>query len=213
ALSALLAAACGGAVRADDGNGTGGASGGGTTGGASSSGGGVSFAGGAAGEIVASGAGGSGGQFVVPPEPAAHPPESCASTRQAQIQFSTGSDIDAGPRDGGVADAGMTEAGTVVDAGAIACYVTIPDYPPGDPFDPDLVNVSVLVGLFSTVAYYVGAAAACRTTPPATFEWYYDDPVGPKRIAFCADACEEFRRIGIDVVRIDRGCGGPRRVP
>jgi len=209
-------AACGGAVKTEEAAGAGGSFGGGS-GGSNTAGEGIHFDRGGAGASVATGAGGfssgAAGEGIIASPPSDLPPdEPCAPPKPMTVEFSIDLDGDAGRKDGGAADSGAGDARAKVDAGGLSCWGRIPDYAPPNRFEPNRVNVQVGVGTSSVIAPYVGDRAACRPTIPMTFEWYYDDPVMPVRIEFCADTCEAFRRMGVDVVAVVLGCA-TRLVP
>jgi hypothetical protein len=75
---------------------------------------------------------------------------------------------------------------TRTDSRALPCEWTIPEPPPGETFDPNLVNVTITASGATQTLGNVAAAADCAV---AAGGWYYDDPSGPSRILVCPETC------------------------
>ncbi len=86
---------------------------------------------------------------------------------------------------------------------ALPCAYDIPEAPPGEEFDPTLVNVE----------YTPGSGAAPETLPNVgsrdrcTGEgWYYDDPTNPGKVLLCPNSCLRIEGDAAGAVNVAFGC-------
>jgi hypothetical protein len=96
------------------------------------------------------------------------------------------------------------EISTAVSQVAIACSWLIPDPPEGEVFDPDLVNMEIVVDDEVMEIGYVEDPELCDLVEHG---WYYDDPDDPTEIFVCPQTCDLFQQaIDSAEVNIIFGC-------
>jgi hypothetical protein len=98
----------------------------------------------------------------------------------------------------------LIEALLSIQKAAIACTFELPAASmPGEAVDPGKVNVNYHDGSGGIVTMpRVDGAAAC----PATYGWYYDDPVMPKNVLLCPETCKAVQNNPNALIKILLGC-------
>jgi hypothetical protein len=85
---------------------------------------------------------------------------------------------------------------------SVPCVYDVPEPPPGEEFDPFLVNVVVNFGDGRTTTVgFAGSRDECDGDG-----WYYDDPEDPSRIEMCPATCTRLENDADAEVRIAFGC-------
>jgi hypothetical protein len=99
----------------------------------------------------------------------------------------------------------ITETMTVIETQELACEWGIPDAPPGETFDPTLVNVTLAVdgGAAENIGG-VPSEADCAIS--GGFGWYYDDPAAPTTIVACPESCAAIEAAMNPTVEVLLGC-------
>jgi len=90
----------------------------------------------------------------------------------------------------------------------LSCSIELPQSAPGtgQSLDFDKVRVRFTASSSQTVTEYPRTDNA--VTCGANSAWYYDDPLAPKRIVFCRDACQA---LGAGDLKVELGCA-PQRI-
>lgn len=83
--------------------------------------------------------------------------------------------------------------------GSLGCAFTLPDTPPDEPLDPELLNVAFTPeGQDQDVYFRVDSESECG----GNRAWYYDNPANPTSVQLCPAACSQVsKKVGqVDVV-------------
>ncbi len=117
-----------------------------------------------------------------------------------------------------IAERGGTESAFLIDTGdpeqtnvafrqvidtirgnSLSCNITIPEPPPGQTFDQELVNVSATSG---GQGVPLGYSADC-SVPDA---WRFDDEAAPSVIELCPDVCTRVQQDAAATLDVEFGC-------
>ncbi|MBI5486043.1 MAG: hypothetical protein HY905_01785 [Deltaproteobacteria bacterium] len=90
-------------------------------------------------------------------------------------------------------------ATAVERASRVDCTISIPEPPPGETFQRDMINVLVDDGSGSVAVYKVPSAADCDDRGG----WYYDDESAPTAVVLCPATCERVQPTGGTTTRVD----------
>jgi hypothetical protein len=94
----------------------------------------------------------------------------------------------------------------VVTSAKLDCSWAIPPAPPGQTFDPGLVNVEFTPSMppqaMPKPIYYVPSAASCG----AAGGWYYDNPQKPTKLLVCPSTCTTIQADDAGKIDILFGC-------
>jgi hypothetical protein len=87
----------------------------------------------------------------------------------------------------------------------VPCQFQIPPPPPGETFDPNLVNIEFTDNAGApTIVYAVQDANGCDPTKGGG--WYFDNPAAPKSLLLCPSTCTTVTTtVGISV-KVALGC-------
>ena len=96
----------------------------------------------------------------------------------------------------------------VIEESRVPCNWGLPSPPPGQDFDPSLVNVNYTRGSGEEIELVgVGSAAECGEAEG----WHYDDPSQPTSIVTCPTTCAQLTNDVAAKVDVQLGCA--TRVP
>lgn len=103
-----------------------------------------------------------------------------------------------------------TETRTETQTTTLECEWGIPEPPPDEEFNQDLVNVQFTTGGTEQSIGYVESEADCASVGGG---WYYDNPDDPQRIKVCDSTCSVIQ--GVTDARIDilLGCATEPAIP
>ncbi len=101
-------------------------------------------------------------------------------------------------------------AASVIERAQLPCSWKVPAAPPGEQFDPGLLNLEYLPsGSASAVELVnVDSQADCG----ATDAWYYDDPKAPTQVFACPNTCSKLEQDATGRVDVKLGCSTLRPV-
>jgi Mg-chelatase subunit ChlD len=91
-----------------------------------------------------------------------------------------------------------------IKATAIGCEITIPEPPPNEKFDKDLINVKYTPGGQGTPT--VLNKKADKADCGAGAGWYYDDEQNPTQIIFCPASCQTVQADIEAKINVAFGC-------
>ncbi len=92
----------------------------------------------------------------------------------------------------------------VLGGSALSCEFEIPPPPPGEEFNPDLVNLEFDDGMGGVKV--IGRVDSVNDCANVAEGWYYDDPVMPTTILLCPNTCTDIQGAVDGKVSIEFGC-------
>lgn len=104
-----------------------------------------------------------------------------------------------------------TEVQTEVQSTILECEWDIPEPPPDEIFDPELVNVQFTAG--SGDPQTIGAVETEADCANVESGWYYDNPADPQRVAVCPQTCDVIQTISDAQIDVLLGCEKKIAVP